>query len=302
MRLARDILVTELDERMETVDNYVKQFNVSRGTVQKAMEFLVEQRCVATYFRGHLGSFLIAKDNEKLWEYSGFGTLSGAMGLPLGSIVAGLATGVCDCMKAENIAFNCVFVQGSQIRVNGLRQGKYDFIVASKLTEQVVSKEYNDVEKVLELTNCAYGARYVLMFADPMKSSVEDGMSVAVDPASIDQMYLTKLVCEGKKGIRFDESTYLDTHYRVRNGQSDLTVSRTDTVMTYEKEFREAHVKELTLQNYSRNEIDSFGTAVVLSKNDNYGMADLLRKILRPNVMAHSQKQVISKLRSPGYY
>ena len=302
MRLARDLLVTELDSRVRTVDYYVEQFGVSRGTVQKGMQFLVEQQCVTTYFRGHLGSYLIAKDGAKLWEYSGFGTLSGSMSLPLDNLVSGLATGVCDCMKAEDIAFNCVFVQGSHIRVKGLRQGKYDFIVASSLTERLIAGEYDDIEKVLEMPNCAYSGRYLLLFAEPNKTQIEDGMRVAVDPASIDQMHLTKLICEGKKSIKFNESTYLDTLHQVVNGEADVTVSRTDVSVNFEPDYWDAHTKELTLESYTRQDIDKFSAAVVLAVRDNYGIANLLQKVLRPNVVAHTQKQVMAGLRSPGYY
>jgi len=302
MSLARDLLVTELDERVRTVDSYIEQFDVSRGTVQKAMQFLVEQECVTTDFHGHLGSFLKEKNDKKLWEYSGYGTLSGSMALPLNRLQAGLATGVSDSMKAESISFNCVFVQGSRTRITGLRNGKYDFVVASKLTEQLVLEEFQDVQKVMDLTDCSYCGRYLLLFSDPSKSRVEDGMSVAVDPTSIDQQYITGLICEGKRNIRFDESTYLETIDNVVNGNSDVTVSRLDAVMSLSEDYWRARVQELTLDKHSPDEIDLFGSAVILAATDNYGIASLLRKVILPHVVAHSQKQVAARVRRPGYY
>ena len=301
MRLARDLLVAELGSRIRTVDYYANQFDVSRGTIQKAMQFLVEQRCVTSDFRGHLGSYLTFKDDEKLWEYSGFGALSGAMPLPLAPLTAGLATGICDCMKAEDVAFNCVFVQGSRVRVKGLRQGKYDFIIASRLTEQAISNEYDDVQKVLDLPNCIYAGRYILLFANPSKSEIEDGMIIAVDPTSIDQMYLTELVCAGKD-VTVHESTYLDTLYKVKSGEADVTVSRADAVADFKLVRQDTHVKKLVLPGCTDAEIDLFGTAVVLAMNDNYGLAALLQKILSPSVVAQTQKQVMAGLRISGYY
>lgn len=129
MKLSRDLLSAQLDERLKTVDYYEEALSVSRGTVQKAMQFLIEQHCIETQFRGHLGTYLLMKDDEKLWEFSGFGVLSGSMPLPLNTLSAGLATGICDCMRISNTPFNFVFAQGSRTRMKGLQLGKYDLLL-----------------------------------------------------------------------------------------------------------------------------------------------------------------------------
>jgi len=301
MRLARDLLATNFDERTKPIKDYVREMGVSIGTVQKAMQVLIDQKCAVIYFRGHLGSFIVEKDVKKLWEYTGFGTLTGAVGLPLNPTIAGLSTGICDCMRIKDIPFNCVFMQGSNTRVKGLQQGNYDFIVASSLTGQVVSEHDNGIEKVVDLPGCVYSGRYTLLFADPAKTQVEDGMRVAVDPTSFDQHYLTQLVCKEKKDIVFLEMGYLETHNSVLSGQSDVIISRMD----YDPSSKEIEIRtqELVLPNhYTRKEIDQFGNAVVLARKDNYRLADLLRQYLRPNTVAYSQKQVQSGDRVARYY
>jgi hypothetical protein len=303
MNLARDLLITELDQQLQTIDSYVEKFSVSRGTVQAAMQFLIEQGCVTTQFRGHLGSYLLTKDNDKLWGFSGFGTLTGAISLPLGPLVSGFATGICDCMRAGNIAFNFVFVQGSRTRINGLKQGKYDFVVASSLTEQVLLKENDNesIEKAMTLPGCAYAGKYILLFADDSKTEIEDGMTIAVDTASIDQLFLTNLVCKGKKNIKFNELTYISTRFSVKEGASDATISRTDVIGSLGEGFQ-SHAKELFLPDYTRKELESFSTAVILIKKGNYGLCNILRRILRPSVVSNSQKKVMAGLRTPSYY
>jgi hypothetical protein len=315
MKLARDLLVTELDERLQTIDYYVERFSISRGTVQAAMMFLIEQGCITTQFRGHLGTYLLTKNNDNLWEYSGFGTLSCAMSLPLNDLASGLATGVCDCMQAANIAFNCVFIQGSRTRLNGLSQGKYDFIIASNLTKHVILEKsveekggrakiqtnYSNIEKVMELHGCSYSGRYALLFADPSKTEVEDGMTVAVDPTSVDQLYLTKVLCKNKSNIKFNELTYINTRHSVKNMESDVTVTRMDVIESLDPDLRD-HTKELRLPNYSRKEIDAFTVPVILALKDNYGMKNLLQRVLRFSVVSNSQKKVMSGQRAPTYY
>jgi hypothetical protein len=301
MNLARDLLVTELEQQIQTIDFYVKKFSVSRGTVQAAMLFLIEKGCVTTRFRGHLGTYLLTKDNDKLWEFTGFGTLTGAMPLPLNMLVSGFATGICDCMRAENIPFNCIFVQGSRTRLNGLSQGKYDFVVASTLTEQVLLKDHANIKKVMTLPGCFYGGKYILLFADASRTEMEDGMTVAVDPTSVDQLYLTQLLCEGKKNIRLNELTYINTRFSVKEGTSDVTIARTDTISSLGPEFQN-HAKELTLPNYSKKDMESFITAVILIKKGNFGLANILRRVLRASIVSNSQKKVMAGLRTPTYY
>jgi hypothetical protein len=301
MKLARDLLAVEPDQQLQTIDFYVEQFSVSRGTVQTAMLFLIEQGCLTTYFRGHLGTYLLTKDNNKLWEHSGFGTLTGAMSLPLNKLVAGLATGVCDCMRAANIPFNCIFVQGSHTRINGLSQGKYDFVVASTLTKQVLLEEFKNIEKVMDLPGCSYGGKYILLFADPSKTAVEDGMTVAIDPSSVDQAYLTKLLCQDKKNIKYKEQTYISTRYSVKNKESDVTVARTDVIGSLGAKFQR-HAKELVLPCYTKKETDAFTVPVILVQKDSYGLKTMLSKVLRASIVSNSQKKVMTGQRSPGYY
>lgn len=300
-RLARDLLLANIDDRVQPISTYAEQLDVSQGTVQKAMQFLISNRCVAIQFRGHLGSYITTKNNAKLWGYTGFGTLSGSMPLPLTLLPAGLATGICDCMRTENISYNCVFMQGSNTRLKGLTQGRYDFIVASRLTEQLILKEYDRVESVMDLPGCLYSKRYVLLLKDPSYTQVEDGMTIAVDPTSIDQQYLTQQLCKGKKNIRFNELTYLDTHYSVKRGESDVTVSRLDSIEA-SREFRDMNVRQLSISEFSQKEIDNWGSAVILARKGNYGLPELLRKTLHSSVVADAQQQVMQRLRTPSYF
>lgn len=298
MRLARDFLVTEVHDQLQTIKYYQDLFSVSRGTVQAAMMFLIDQGCITTHFKGQLGTYLVSKDMEKLWEYSGFGTLNGAMSLPLNDLVAGLATGICECMKIGNIPFNCVFVQGSQTRINGLDKNKFDFVVASKLTEMALLDDFSSLKKVMTLPDCKYSGEYVLLFSVPGKKTVEDHMIVAVDPSSVDQQYLTKCVCKGRSGIRYNELTYIKTRDSVVRGESHVTVARLDTV----EEKYLPQCSRLEIPQFSREAILNFSTSVILSHHENYGIDKILSHVLKPELIASVQKQVMQNEMVPSYY
>lgn len=296
MNLARDLLVIEPGERIPPIDHYVDSFAMSRGTIQSAMMFLTQEDCISTQFKGPLGTILLSKDTTKLWDYSGFGSLVGAMALPLNNLVAGFATGICECMKTKKIAFNCAFIQGSRTRLDGLVRNKYDFIVASQLTAMIFMDQYEDIYKVMNLDGCAYSGKYILLFREGLQE-VQDGMTVSLDPSSMDQVYLTDLVCREKK-IKRLETSYINTRLSVINGEADFTVARTDTV----KPPYIAQCHDLSLPDYTPDQIKAFSNSVILASKGNYGIDKLLQYVLKSDRILEIQNKVNEGVMPPLYY
>jgi len=232
---------------LRNMSYYIEKLLVSRGTVQMAMQFLIENNCISTEFRGHMGTYLMAKNMDKLWEFTGIGTLTGAMPLPLDTISSGFATGICDCMRAGNIPFNCIFINGSQVRINGLVRGKYDFIVVTSLTERVLQGKYNNIVKIMELPGCSYNSKYVLLFKNPEKTEIEDGMTIALDSTSIAQSHLLSLVCKNRKNLLIKQTpSFFNTGSSVTNGESDVTIVGSSVVNSLWPGFQD-HVKKIQL-------------------------------------------------------
>lgn len=296
MNLARDFLVIEPGDRVPTIDYYVNVFSMSRGTIQSAMLFLSQENCISTQFKGPCGTILLSKNQSLLWDYSGFGSLVGAMALPLNDLVAGLASGICECMKDDNIAFNCAFIQGSRTRLDGLNRSKYDFIVASELTTSILLNQYENAYKVMDLSGCTYSGKYIVLFRKGL-TKIEDGMTVALDPSSLDQSYLTDLVCAEKNINRF-ETTYINTRLCVINGIADFTISRMDAVSPIY--FSQCY--ELSLPDYTEQEIESFTNTVILASKHNYGIDKLLQHVLRSEKILDIQNKVIGGIMPPVYY
>ena len=303
MKLSRDFLVAETERQLRTIDYYVEKFSVSRGTIQAAIQFLIDKGCIATQFRGHLGTYLLAKDIDKLWTFTGIGTLTGAMPIPLDTRASGFATGICDCMRAGNIPFNCVFVQGSRTRVNGLLQGKYDFIIATRLTEKVLHGKFENIETVMDLPGCQYTGGYVLLFKDPVQPDVTDGMTAALDPTSVDQEHLMKAVCKNRKNIKLLKTpSFLNTSVSITSGESDVTVTTTAVANSLGPGYQ-TRIKKIQLPGYTKEEdIERMGIPVVFFLKDNYGLDIILKRVLRAGIISNSQKNVITGARPPNYY
>jgi len=302
MNISRDMLVAEPGQRLQTIDYYIEKLRVSRGTVQMAMQFLIENGCVSTEFRGHLGTYLLTKNMDKLWEFTGIGTLTGAMPIPLDTMCSGFATGICDCMRAGNIPFNCIFINGSQVRVNGLKQGKYDFIVVTSLTEQVLRGNINNIKKIMELPGCSYNSRYILLFKNPKKTKIEDGMTIALDTSSVDQAHLLALVCKNKKNLLFKQTpSFFNTSLSVTSGESDVTIVNFSVINSQWPEFQD-RVREIQLPEYSKENIERLSTPVILIEKENYGLEAILKRNLRAGIISNSQKGVIAGILPPNFY
>jgi len=302
MKLSRDFLVAEPDQQLQTIDYYIEKFNVSRGTIQAAMQFLIEKGCISTQFRGHLGTYLLTKDIDKLWGFTGIGTLTGAMPIPLETMASGIATGICECMRIGNIPFNCIFIQGSRTRVNGLIKGKFDFIVVTRLAEKILRRRHNNIKMVMDLPDCQYNSRYILLFKDPSQTEVKDGMIVALDPTSMDQEYLTKLVCKNRKNIIFKQTpSFLNTRVSITSGEADVTVANTLVAKSLGPKYQ-AHIKELRIPGYETEDIERLRTPVILLLKDDYGLDIILKQVLKASIVSNSQKKVMAGEQPPNYY
>ena len=96
MHMARDLFLTDTGEKIPTINEYTELFGVSRGIVQNALETLTEDGSITMEKRGVLGTFLVSKDDEKLYAHTGWGAITGSMPIPLTPYFTSLATAVCE--------------------------------------------------------------------------------------------------------------------------------------------------------------------------------------------------------------
>ena len=74
----------------------------------------------------------------------------GAMPLPRGTQLEGLATAIYELMERRKIPFNFGYMAGAELRVTALLNRKYDFIIASKATANTVLQQCDDLLEVLQ--------------------------------------------------------------------------------------------------------------------------------------------------------
>ena len=100
--LSRYLLKLEVGDRLLPKHEIARNYKIGIGTVQTAFRILESKKVVKINSRGHLGSFLVSKNDKLLWKYSMYYYVRGTMPLPYHDILMGLATGINNMFSGWN--------------------------------------------------------------------------------------------------------------------------------------------------------------------------------------------------------
>ena len=298
IRMARDLFLTDIGEKIPTINEYTETFDVSRGIVQNALEVLTEDGSITMEKRGVLGTYLTSKDEEKLFGHTGWGTITGSMPIPMTPHFTSLATAVCEVLGKAPIEFSFAYMSGSVKRVDALKKGVYDFMILSKSAAMIHMAESDELEICAELTGSQYCQEYMLYFMNPEKQEIEDGMRVGVDPVCMDQKILTEKLCEGKN-VEIVEFPFIGFEDIVRSGRIDCTVFRGVGWNTDAEKLGLGAVPLSTFEGFSAEETN---TPVVLVRKVDYGTGRLLQKYFNGQEISRIQQEVLDGRRTMKFY
>lgn len=298
MRMARDLILTDVGERIPTIAEYTEIFGVSRGIVQNVLETLTEDGSIIMEKRGVLGTFLLAKDEEKLYGHTGWGAITGGMPIPLTPYFTSLATAVCEVLAKSPIEFSYAYMSGSVKRVDALLSGVYDFIVLSKSAAMQHMETHPNLLICSELTGAKYCQDWMLFFMDPAKSTIEDGMRIGVDPVCMDQKVLTDKLCEGKK-VEIVEFPFIGFEDIVKSGKIDCTAFRD---IEWTKNLKSMDMGVVPLNTIKGFETENTNTPVVLVRKENYGIDRLIQKQMDIPKICKIQREVLDGHRTMKFY
>ena len=298
MHMARDLFMTEIGERVPTINEYTEKFKVSRGIVQQALEILNEDGCITMEKRGVLGSYLIEADYRKLYGHTGWGSVTGTMPIPLTPYFTSLATAICEELSEASVGFSFAYMSGSVKRAEALAGGVYDFMVASRSAALLHMKEYDNLEICAELKGSMYSREYMLYFMDGEKSEIEDGMRVGVDPVCMDQRVLTEKLCLGKK-VEIVEFPFIGFEDITRSGKVDCVVFRH---IGWSRDADKLDFREVAIEGIDGFSKEDMNTPVVLVRKENYGIDRLLKKYLNIRNISCIQEEVLSGIRTMKFY
>jgi len=296
MLLSQEMFSYEVGDRIRTISEYVDLLGTSRGTVQTAMKFLQEEACIRLESRGHLGTFLIETDHKKLWEYSAFGVIMGAMPLPYSKRYEGLATGLYKAFEDKEIPFSLAFMRGANKRIEALNFGKYNFAIISKLAAEKQKEMHHDLHIVHEFQPGSYVGNHVVIFRDSIHSRIKDGMRVGFDAASIDQSMLTEVECEGLD-VAYVATPYNQILQKLQMNEIDAAIWNVDEIKEKNLDF---HIQPLSKP--LARDLDNKGTiATIVVSNETLVIGRIMQRLLALDAVEEVQKLVIEDQMMPVY-
>ncbi|WP_409295636.1 GntR family transcriptional regulator YhfZ [Peribacillus sp. SCS-26] len=292
-KLAEELLIIEVNERLPKVSDFAEKFEVGRGTIQTALKILEGENCIRVEPRGHLGTFLRYKSVPNLLTYSGANRIQGVMPLPYSKKYEGLATGFTAQLESLGLSLNIAFMRGSKPRLEGMKEGRYDFALMSKFSAMEELNENDDLTIALEFGGKTYVSEHAIIFSDTEKKRLEDGMKVGIDSFSTDQKILTQAEANGMN-IEYLELNYMHLLQHLKAGTIDAMIWNVDEI-----DFEVHNIQPLTSPLAIEYE-KQMNEAVCVIKKDNRKMAYII-SLLSDREIVDIQTKVVNGDLMPKY-
>lgn len=292
MTLAKEFLFWQLGEKIPTVSDLKEKVGLARGTIQNSIKFLQENGAIKLESKGHLGTFLIAKNTTILLAFAGITSIVGVMPLPYSKRYEGFATGLIVAMENQyNLPASMAYMRGATNRIAMLLADRYDFAIVSRYAANNIMKKNDSVEIVKAFGMHSYLSEHVIVFHDAKCKAIEDGMKIGIDHDSIDQKVLTEHACEGKN-VEFVHVEYNQILEKIMNGELDAAIWNED-------EITDKHLRINYVSLPSENTGDTEAVMVVNAKRRE--MAGLLKELIDVQIVLDNQKLVLEGKITPSY-
>lgn len=284
-KIAAEIYVLNVNDRLPIMNDLQEKYELSRGTVQNALTFLKKEEAVKTKSRGHLGTFIEAIDYKKLQTYANAQRIVGTMPLPYSKLYEGLATGLYTMFNDQEIKLNLAFIRGAKERIDASENGIYDFAVVSRFAAEEEMKKDPDISIALSFGPNTYLSKHILILSEKGKNQIEDGMKVGIDEDSLDHYHLTKDLIEGKKLTIVNYPANQLIH-AIRENEIDAGVWNYDEIS--EKGYTDLNYVDIPAKDYHKR----ISEAVIVCSRERLMIQSLFKKNISIERMHDIQHKV----------
>ncbi|CEI80898.1 hypothetical protein BN997_00710 [Oceanobacillus oncorhynchi] len=226
-KIAKVLIELEKGEKIPRVSDYSDTLSIGRGTVQHALRLLEEMKAIKLEARGHLGTYLMWKDDDILLEIAGIAPLIGSMPLPYSRKYEGLASGIVEAFETVGKRVNLIYMRGGANRVEALRTKRCDYAVVSKMTANATLSKYPNLKILESLGANSYVSSHKVFLVGSEHPGVQEGMKVGVDRESLDQMQLTLAEFKGRN-VQFVDVNYMQLFDKLQAKEIDATIWNVD--------------------------------------------------------------------------
>ncbi|CEM61630.1 GntR family transcriptional regulator YhfZ [Treponema phagedenis] len=268
--LAMDLLSKDVGNRIASISNYQKEFQVSRGTMQNAFSYLKEIGAISLRNQGYQGTYIEKIDYKKLQESCLKQEILGIMPLPYSRTYEGFATAIYEQLK--DLKFNMAYTRGAVVRLQLVESGIYQFAIVSRYAAEYAIADGRDIECILNFGAGSFLSKHILLLRDKRATGIEDGMKVAYDEESLDQSGITCNLIRNKK-VQLVSIRTQQTISALLDGTIDAGVWNYDDIMKNDHAY---DLKPIFIEDDKYNA--QFSTAVLITKKKDKYLKELLKK------------------------
>ncbi len=291
--LALNLLSKDVGDRIAPISYYQEEFQVSRGTMQNAFNYLKDIGAVRLTHHGHQGTYIEALDYGKLQENCVQQEIMGIMPLPYSATYEGFATAV--YAQLDRLKFNMAYARGAVGRIQLVESGTYQFAVTSQYAAEHAVACGKEIETLMEFGAGSYLSRHVLLLRDRQAEGICDGMRVAYDRDSLDQSRITENLIRDRQVEKVNIRTQ-QTISALLDGTIDAGV------WNYDGTIEDRYLSQWNMVFLKEDEYNNqFSTAVIVIKKGSASLAELLKKNISVGVTLKILNEVRSGKRRPYF-
>lgn len=285
INVARYLMTTHIEERVNTIDSLSSEFGISVGFVQKALTTLENGHAVKLRKNGRNGTYIEQLDYKLLIKNAGFSHIVCAMPLPYTKHYEGLASGLKQQLGQLPLYFS--HMRGANSRAECLKSGTYDIAIMSKLAAISLG---SGIKIAIDLGRQSYSLEHRLIYR---RGEFNHIRRVGVDSSSPDQQILTKQAFKNQS-IEIIEINYSNCLMHLKSGQIDAVVWLPEGL-----DMAAFGLSEHSLENITQCQQASEAVMLVNSKTPY--ISSLLQKLLNVPALLNHQQQVILGEVTPSY-
>lgn len=281
----------DIGTRIPTFEELSKDIGVARGTIQNSLKILQDSKAIVIKPKGHLGSFLVEKNEKALIQMADIRSFLGAMSLPYSKTYEGLATGLITCMHNEyEIPVSVAYMRDAVKRMDEMIKGNYDFAIVCKGSAETAIKAGKPIVTVIDFGPKTYLSAHVLLFSSSKAKGIEDGMRIGLAKGAREQNKWAKKMSKGKN-VEFVQLDYSKIITALKTKEIDATVWNKD-------EINDTLIQMNTKPIQSTQEDTS---AVLVVSKDRPELVKLFKEIIDVEEVVRIQQEVIKENIPPQY-
>lgn len=262
LKILEDILKREIGEKLETVTNYSENFNLSLGTIQKALTLLLEENVIKLEKKGKWGSVITFIDYEKLLQMLGKKFLLCVMPITYSEKYKTLLSQLEKDFKLD-IPVYFAHMRGGNTRLRLIENKIYDFGIVSKLAALKAIENGAEIEMIKEFGKESYVQKHIIL----KRKKIGEKIKVGIDKESDDHVFLTNSYFLKESNIEFVDIRYSEVIEKIVDGTVDAAIWNYDDILNKEVLLKNNDIEYFDLL---QNENNIYATeAVIVTQKDN---------------------------------